>query len=210
MKLNLFLARSEQDLRDIYSLRYRAYRAIDAIASNDTGRFSDDFDRSDKSWCFGIRAGDRTIGSLRALSSNCGGRDLAAYRAYPEAIEESFLPTHRVVEANRFVMEPALEVPLGAMDRQLLLFRAFIVVALNCQADYYIGAARRNHVAFYRRVALMAPISEERQYPGLQAHMALLGGNFAQNYRRVCDLSGDRLRIPHEEVHRWHREMLPQ
>src|SRR5439155_4530914 len=85
---NLFLASSDQDLHGIYALRYRAYRAIEAIPPNDARAFSDEFDARVNSWSFGIRVGDLTIGSVRLSSSTCGGGDVTAYRAYPEAIDE--------------------------------------------------------------------------------------------------------------------------
>jgi N-acyl-L-homoserine lactone synthetase len=207
-ELKLFLARKRCDYDAIFALRYRAYQCIGAVPENAACSFSDDFDIQCNAFSFGIRADDRLVGSIRVVVSACGGRDLTAYGAFSDAIHATFSKTDRVVEANRFVIDPSFKAGQASLDHQLLLFRALVAVAMIVNADYYVGAARRNHLPFYQRVVFMRPITEERIYPGLNVPMRLLTGHFPTNYDKVCLRYGDRLRIGPEERDRWEASMV--
>jgi N-acyl-L-homoserine lactone synthetase len=205
--MNLFLAQERNDYDAIFALRYRAYRSIGAIDENPRRTFTDLFDNKLNSFSFGLEADGRVIGAIRIMVSECGGRDLTANLAFPDAIERSFDSTQRVIEANRFVVDPAFKSATADLEHQFVLFRALVIVALIVDADHYICAARKNHIPFYQRVVFMRPLADERQYPGLSVAMRLLGGDFRVNYHRVCLRWGGQLRVAACELADWKARM---
>ena len=85
-------------------------------------------------------------------------------------------------------------------EQQLMLFKGLCIISLLFSADEYIGATRKHHIAFYKRVLLMSPLSEERQYPGLNINMRLLSGSFKENYLKVCERWGDKIKVTDAEL----------
>ena len=108
--MQLFLAQHSQEFEEIYRLRYRAYRSIQAIDENSLQQFSDVFDKQDNCFIFGLKSGGGSImASLRVLVSSHGhkGRDeLTATKAFKDVIENEFSSHQILVESNRFVFDP--------------------------------------------------------------------------------------------------------
>ena len=199
MPISILPVLTEGEMEDVFRLRYRAYRTINAIPESEEQRFTDEYDLLANTICFALVRGTKLLGSIRLLTSACGGKNLTAYLAFPDSIQLSFCEYTRIIEANRFVVDPAWET--GKEFRcQFYLFKALIAVSLAFDAEYYIGAVRGNHIPFYQRVVFMEPISQPAVYPGLSVQMTLLGGHFLTNYRKVLDRWGSTLEVDQQMV----------
>lgn len=173
-------------LRDqVYALRYRAYRRVEAIAENLDERFSDAYDRKPNAMPYLLLAGDIPAGSIRACVYRPGEDfGLPAFETYREEIASQIGLDKRIVESSRFVFaDEAFDVTL---DLQYHLYRMIAANALVHNADWVITAMRRRHVPIYRRLFGAQRLSEPKPYYGLRDEMVLCGGPFS-SFADACN-----------------------
>ena len=153
------------------------------------------------------------MASLRVLVSpngHHGRKELTAYSVFSDVIEQCFSTHQTIVESNRFVFDPDLNESISTgFAHQLLLFKGLCMISLLFNADANIGATRRHHIPFYKRVLLMPSLSDERQYPGLNVNMSLLGGSFKDNYQKVCEKWGDKIQVTEAELLHFRQKIFP-
>lgn len=176
------------DLDAVAKVRYRAYRSIDAITPNVQQRFLDEFDRFDNAITFLLVCNGCPVGSIRTFSHRIGGlTSLPALTAYSDAVMRYARHGQRVVESNRFVVDPSHD-GAGNLASHYLL-RACVLRCHLESADVSLGAVRDRHAPFYRRMLKMTPISEPKFFPGLSVRMRLLACNFKACIQSVSDRS---------------------
>lgn len=163
-------------LRDqAFSLRYQAYRRVDAIPENAAQRFSDAYDLKPNSMTYMLTDGDgEAIGAIRAsLYRPEGAYGLPCFEPYRAEIAARIGFDKRIVESSRFV---TADVSFDVMlDSQYRLFRMIWANALVHDVDWVITSMRRKHLAIYRRLFEFVPLSEPKPYPGVTVEGILCG-----------------------------------
>jgi hypothetical protein len=166
---------SEKEISDAVKLRYIAYRNVDAIDENQENEFKDKYDLLTNSRTSVIYEDGAAVASIRACiySPQHNFMHLPAFEVYKEAIEKELGLKKVIVEANRFVINPA------KVDSKHLFkvpFRFIILNVVKFSSDYIITAVRLKHVPLYRRFLGLEPISTPQRYPGLNVEMVLMAG----------------------------------
>ena len=180
----------------VYSLRYSAYLDVDAIEPNASGLFCDEFD--DRSNCINhlLTRNGFTVAAIRTcyVSADRQAQSLG-YLNYHEEIEE-LCNGYSIIESNRFVVKPEFDrLPLQAY---ILLFAAVLEHRNSTSARFIMGAVKRNHIGFYRRLLNFSRWSHERVYPGLKVPMALFGLDYQQDGEEVVE-NNPKLLVSREE-----------
>jgi hypothetical protein len=181
-ELRLSCAASEAELEDVFRLRYRAYRSVDAVEDEPTGRFADPFDGQANRVVVCVHHQERLVGALRVMWT-----DTTSGLGVPEAVGcptvfEELSAGSRVVVGNRLVVDPA------TVDRQRTivetLLRGYMVVAEG-KADVAMAAVRRRHAGFYRRILGLKMHPTSFRYPGLLVNMHLAACRYREEIDRV-------------------------
>lgn len=188
-------------LRDAaFKLRYRAYRATDSIPENGSQRFRDPYDYKPNAMTYLLMDGDEPIGAIRAsVYIPERGIGLPSFESYRDEIALRIGFDRRIVESSRFVTaETSFDVML---DTQFRLFRMIAANAVVHEADWVITAMRRKHVAIYRRLFGMQPLSDPKPYPGVRDLGVLCGLPF-RDFAAMC-AAEPRLAIDRDEAGRY-------
>lgn len=188
-------------LRDAaFKLRYRAYRATDSIPENGSQRFRDPYDYKPNAMTYLLMDGDEPIGAIRAsVYVPERGIGLPSFESYRDEIALRIGFDRRIVEPSRFVTaETSFDVML---DTQFRLFRMIAANAVVHEADWVITAMRRKHVAIYRRLFGMQPLSDPKPYPGVRDLGVLCGLPF-RDFAAMC-AAEPRLAIDRDEAGRY-------
>ncbi len=201
-------------LRDAaFKLRYRAYRATDSIPENGSQRFRDPYDYKPNAMTYLLMDGDEPnamtyllmdgdepIGAIRAsVYIPERGIGLPSFESYRDEIALRIGFDRRIVEPSRFVTaETSFDVML---DTQFRLFRMIAANAVVHEADWVITAMRRKHVAIYRRLFGMQPLSDPKPYPGVRDLGVLCGLPF-RDFAAMC-AAEPRLAIDRDEAGRY-------
>lgn len=188
-------------LRDAaFKLRYRAYRATDSIPENGSQRFRDPYDYKPNAMTYLLMDGDEPIGAIRAsVYVPERGIGLPSFESYRDEIALRIGFDRRIVESSRFVTaETSFDVML---DTQFRLFRMIAANAVVHEADWVITAMRRKHVAIYRRLFGMQPLSDPKPYPGVRDLGVLCGLPF-RDFAAMC-AAEPRLAIDRDEAGRY-------
>lgn len=178
-------AQSSQLRDEVFALRYRAYRKEDAIAPSENESFEDQYDQQPNHVLWALTYEEKVVGSIRTTWFDPQeSHSIPEMHAYSSDISKVVPSGHRILSGNRLVTDPDLASKNAVLV--LLLLRQYMVVAKR-RADWAIAAARRNHLAFYRRVLRLERISEGRIYPGLNCPMHLMACDFRENIGIVID-----------------------
>lgn len=176
MDSDIYLERAdtEQAKQKVYALRYRAYRAVEAILPNQQESFSDEYDLLPNISSYLLRKnGGIAVGSIRACmySPQLQNR-IPAFDVYYDEIKTNMGLDKVIVESTRYVVDPDFQT--NTMHHSIYLFKAiFLHVALT-NADYLIAAVRNKHVYFYKKLLKMVPISDSKLYPNFNFTSAVL------------------------------------
>ncbi len=169
------VVREPEELDRIYRLRYDAYLREGAIEPDASRRFTDDYDRMDNCYIFGIYAGERLISSIRLHVISPKFRRGPALDVFPDIV-------HPLVDAGKTLIDPTRFVADEQAVRDYPEL-PYITLRVPCMASEYFEAenclatVRKEHCAFYRRVFRSDLLCEPRPYPTLQKPIALMSAD---------------------------------
>ena len=177
------LCLSDVSRETAYRIRHDAYHSVGALQDATPLLFSDKFDVG-RPRIHLVRWHTMPVGSIRACVSRdtSDRRELTAWDAFSDEIS-TFCGQFPVVESNRFVISPKIDVPSAVLHA--LLFRMIAINAVIENAAFIITAVRESHVPFYERAMKLQSISSAKKYPGLSIDMVLMGGNFHAHKQAV-------------------------
>jgi hypothetical protein len=171
------LALDAQTKLDAYRLRYDSYLASGYIQPNETGLFQDVYDELPNCQTVVIYDQGAASASVRVCSLAFGSRKRSpASDAFPEEVrkllnEQTAIGTGaRGIETTRLVRSPAAENNQGLV---FLLYRMAGFLGMTAHTQILIACVRRNHAPFYKRLGY-EPVTEPRDYPGLNCPMQLM------------------------------------
>lgn len=194
--------------KEVYELRYRAYRSIGALNVSRNETFSDAYDKQENHILWALSLNDRVIGSIRTMWFDPAiPFTIPEQLAYGADILRVTKCTDRLVSGNRFVTDPDLSIK--GSNLAMLLLRHYMVVA-QAKCDVAIAAVQIHHLPFYKRVLKLTRISDGFKYPGLNAIMYLTACNFQENIKSVYEkhpllkpLGNEHIFLKDEYKHLW-------
>jgi hypothetical protein len=178
-------AASEAERGEIFRLRYDSYLAEGAIDPNPEHLFTDDYDRLDNCWIFGVRLAGELVSSVRFHVISKASRKGPALDVFPDIVSP-------LVESGMTLVDPTRLVVSRAASRQHPEL-PYLTVRIACMASEYFNAGsclatvRVEHLAFYQRIFGFVPVCDPRPYPTLKRPIALMIGDMREIRDRVAD-----------------------
>jgi hypothetical protein len=178
-------AASETEREEIFRLRYESYLAEGAIDPNPEHRFSDDYDKLDNCWIFGIKLAGELVSSVRFHVISKASRRGPALDVFPDIVSP-------MIESGMTLVDPTRLVVSRSASRHHPEL-PYLTVRIACMASEYFNAGsclatvRVEHLAFYQRIFGFVPVCEPRPYPTLKRPIALMIGDMRQIRDRVAD-----------------------
>ena len=155
------LCNTKESLEIAYELRYRAYRSVDGIPENESGLAIDDYDGQSNCRTHLLYFEGKPVASVRSLiwSDRYQWQRTPCLDAFEDNISEHLGLQQRILESNRFVVDPDFK-GRKSLTAQYLLFRVQTISCLYDNCQYVITAVRPKHASFYKRLMDFDPISE--------------------------------------------------
>ena len=188
--LTVRIARSDDDLSDLYALRHRAYLERGAIRPKPSGQFIDRYDMTRTALQVIVSDGSSIVGGLRLAFQPPTRIGIADYPSSPEfevfadviaGLDHQSSP---ICSGSRLCIEPGHP---RRVQIALLMMMAQVRGASAAGAGWGIATVRGSHVAFYRRILQMRPLSKERPMPGLTLSYQLVAADVPRVIGAVLD-----------------------
>ena len=160
------VATAPDELDEIYRLRYRAYLREGAIEPNRSHSFTDDYDRLDNCWIFGIHAEDQLVSSIRLHVLSKERRKGPALDVFPDIVGPMIDAGQVIVDPTRFVSDEAANRKYPELA--FITMRVPCMACLAFDADYCFATVRAEHAPFYERIFDAKALCEPRPYPTLK------------------------------------------
>ena len=132
----LVLARSPQDLDEVFRLRYQIYCLERGFEPPHNGRETDEFDHCSRHALLRHRASRQVIGTVRLVAPALA--ETAAHMPIEEVADSAFLrrlPWERTAEISRFALSKRFRAEGGISDPLLRLFLMRGIVALSGELE---------------------------------------------------------------------------
>jgi len=173
-----------------YQLRYKAYRSVDGIPENSSGEATDQYDSQTNARTHLLWYEGRPVASVRSLiwSDRYDWQSTTSVDAFRPFIEQNLGLQHRLLESNRYVVDPDFK-GRKSITAQYLLFRIQTMSCLYDNCAYVITAVRPKHQAFYKRLMGFYPISDEMPVEGFQFKAMLLATPYRSRHLLASNAS---------------------
>lgn len=185
----LIKANTNQLLNEVFCLRYRAYRAMEAIEANDDQQFSDEYDISSLSTSYLYVKNGAYIGSIRAnlYSEENSWQAIPAFETFWDDVKQELGKEKTILESSRFVIDPLFQ---SSSNRYIFkLMEAIILNNKILRPDYIVTVVRLDHANFYKRIFNFKIISPLKVYSRLKATSAVLLATKGSCFEKITDES---------------------
>ncbi len=170
------VARSGDELDQVFRLRYLAYLREGAIAPNASRRFFDDYDRMSNCWIFSILDdNERIISSIRVHVISQKWRMGPALDVFPDIVSPLIDQGNVLIDPTRFVADE--KAMADYPELAYFTLRVACMASEYFEADYCLATVRAEHRAFYRRVFDSKLLCEPRPYPTLMKPICLMSAD---------------------------------
>jgi hypothetical protein len=162
----------------IFALRYHAYLREGAIQPKPEKRFSDDDDKADNVWIFGIYLQHELISSIRMHVATPRHPDIPAAHVFADILRPEIEAGKVIVDPTRFVADYyyARRFP----ELPYVTTRLVVMAGEYFNADYLLATVRAEHQAFYKRVFGGDVVCAPREYPNLGKPISMMMSPRAQ------------------------------
>lgn len=188
--LRVHLVHTPEQMREVFDLRYRAYRAEGVIADNPSRMFMDRYDLLRTSLLFGVSDGSGSlVGSMRFALQPPRSSTVDSFVSTPEFLIFPDELADLVGDGELVVSGARLSIDPGHPQRSeiaMLLMCAVLHAADAIGAKWSIATARGGHIRFYRRLLGMEQICPPRRMPGLTRDYALLAADVDLRFQDVA------------------------
>ncbi|RYH01455.1 GNAT family N-acetyltransferase [Salipiger sp. IMCC34102] len=161
----------EQDLEEIYRLRYDCYRAENSIPENERGLMTDAYDETPNCVHVAVDIDGEIAAAVRLHLVSRLSFSAPTLEVFPEVLDD-VARGRTVLDSTRFVIDPSArknKVPL-----HFLVLRVPFLATIFYDVDLALAPVRAEHTAFYCRYLGYEPALEARSYPGLAKPVHLL------------------------------------
>jgi len=167
------IARTEQELDQVYKLRYACYRRKNSIDPRPDERFKDPFDELESNFSFLVRGAEKEpLATVRisVVHPSLHWTDSPAQHVYGDHPELRRISAESYVEASRLCFGP-----LARRDAFVRLLGNMAALADFYDVGWLVACPRVEHAATYQRMFGFAPLADPRQYYGVKFETQLLG-----------------------------------
>jgi hypothetical protein len=159
------------DLEDVFRLRYRAYRAENAIEANERGTMTDAYDNARNCVHIAIETDGEILASVRLHLVSHLTPVSPTMEVFPEA--QQFLDDGRtLLDSSRLTVDPKAR--KHRVKLNFLIVRVPLLATMFYDVDIALIPVRAEHAAFYRRYFGAKPQVGPRSYLGLTKPLQLL------------------------------------
>ncbi|MCG8416537.1 MAG: hypothetical protein MJE77_01180 [Proteobacteria bacterium] len=167
-------------------MRYLSYSADDYIEKNDAKIFRDEFDLKPNCQSYLTYYEGTAIGSIRSCTYQPGKEyDIPVFDVFINEIKDSIGLADTIIEANKFVVDPAFRKRGGAQAR-FSIYKNITDSIDDNDAKYLVAGVRAEHVKFYRLLNF-EQASEERAYPHVNFKTVLMICKDVQAFKNFID-----------------------
>lgn len=166
------LANSQDELEEIYRLRYKAYLREQEIDPNPAERFTDYYDDMENCWIFGVYANDRLASSVRMHVISKQWRKGPALDVFPDVVSPLIEQGKMLIDPTRFVADE--EANRKYPELAYVTLRAPSMACVAFDADYCLATVKAEYQPFYERIFNARALCEPRPYPALKHRIALM------------------------------------
>ena len=172
------LANIKEEKEKIYKFRYQSYLREKSIDPNVSESFSDDYDKMDNCWTFGVDYNDKLASSIRIHVATRQNPKSPSLDVFPDVVGPLLESGHRIIDPTRFVADSSATNFFPVLP--FLTFRLACMAADYFDADYCLIPISAVHSSFYQRIFGLTPIGEPRNYPLLKTPIHLMQANVGQ------------------------------
>jgi hypothetical protein len=167
------IARSAEELDQVYRLRYACYRRKESIDAHPDERFEDPFDQLECTFNFLVRgANHEPLATVRisVVNHSRGWTDSPAQHVYGDHPELQRMSRESYVEASRLCFGPN-----ARRDAFVRLLGNMAALADFHEVGWLVACPREEHAGIYQRMFGFRPLASPRQYYGVKFQTQLLG-----------------------------------
>jgi hypothetical protein len=147
---------TEEELDQVFQLRYESYRHMGLIGDLRDGRWSDRHDADPSYRNFGVFVDGALMGAIRVNVLSSGSRDSMALEMYPETLGPMVDAGCRIVEASRFCH--SMEAVRRHPALTFATIRVVALAAVHHRCTHLTSSVRREHLKFYERIVGARPV----------------------------------------------------
>lgn len=175
--------RNNEDMDDLYRLRYKAYKSKNYIAEREDHMCFDNLDNLENSYNFGIYKNNRMVSSIRIHLLSDKNRNSPSMFVYDDALSTKIDDGCSFVDSSRFTIDPEY----GSENKFLcfVTMRLSVMACIFFDVDYSLSLVRPSHRAFYMRYFGFKTLAEGRRYPSLNFPVNLYACDTMQAKDRV-------------------------
>lgn len=166
------VASSPEERASVYRLRYQCYRRTGAIDPRPDGQFSDHFDQLPNSFSILARNQESVLATIRVTvtCADRGWHDSPVKHVYGDDAPFQAIARESFVEASRLCFGQQ-----ARRDAFVRLTGYMAALAEFYDVRWLIACPRVEHARVYQRMFGFRPLSEARQYYGVNFKTQLLG-----------------------------------
>ncbi len=176
---------SDQDKENIFKFRYSSYLRDNSIDASASKRLSDDYDKMDNCWIFGIDYENVLASSIRIHIATKDKPRSPTLDVFPDIVGPLLEDGYKVVDPTRFVSDSSTTNYFPVLP--LLTFRLACMASDYFDADYLLIPVSVAHSTFYQRMFGLSPVAEPRYYPKLKTPICLFRANVAEQWDSVIE-----------------------
>lgn len=179
------LARTDEQLSNIFKLRYDANLKEQTILPNPSGMLEDRFDDAVNGFNVGVFLDGKLAAALRLHLLSQSYPDSPLVHTYPDLVLPRVDAGFRIVDITRLAADFAI-----ARSEPYLAYATVRLSMLMCahfEADLILAAVRREHIPFYRREFQATQLSEARPYPTLVKPLCLFEIDYKANGSAIIE-----------------------
>ncbi len=172
----------DDDLDQIFRLRYGCYIAEDSIASNERGIMSDPFDESPNCIHVAVSMDESIVAAVRLHLISPDSCVSPTVEVFPEIVDKEYRGK-TLLDPTRFVVRP--DARKSRLPLHFLALRIPFLATMFYDVDIALAAVRSEHFAFYVRHLGYQVFSGPRQYPKLNKPVGLLTADVKANQAAI-------------------------
>jgi N-acyl-L-homoserine lactone synthetase len=166
------LAERDEDLDEIFRLRYEAYMREGSIEPNALRQFCDAYDDSENASVFGAYIDGELVSSVRLHVATRDLPDCPSLEPFADILGPELAAGKVVVDSTRFVTDKSAARRFAGLH--FVTLRLCWLAVEHVRADHFLAAVRKEHQAFYRRTFKHREICPPRPYAMLKAPISLM------------------------------------
>lgn len=181
-------AKTEEQKKMVFSIRYQAYSSNNSIDSLEEKLFYDKYDYMENTASYLLLKDDTPIGSVRKCSYNPEKNwlDIPSLKNFKKEIKKHVGFNKKILEINKLCVTPNHQKnPMNI----LLLSNRDIAQGIMEKTDYYVAGLKQKDLKFYEKIFPFIPISKSKKYEGLKFETILCLLRFNPKFKVIINES---------------------